>query len=259
MAGEKGSSNWMAVIPLKRQGFALNRTQFTDAINLRYHRELKGLPSVCACSHKYNITHALNCSRGGFIHMRHDNIRDFLAGLLKKTQTDVQTEPPLQPLRTGQIQSDIGNTADGARLDIRAKGFWRPAQDAFFDIRVTNPLSASHMKVPLSKVYDSNEKEKKRNYNHRVQTVELGTFTPLVFSTAGSMGPECSVFMKNLAQKIAEKEKETYNNVIGWIRAKLSFLCLKASISCLRGTRHGPRDTYISQDFSNDILEAGLS
>ena len=57
--------------------------------------------------------------------MRHDNVKDFLAGLLEIVQHDVQTEPPLQPKTSAS-----GNTADGARLDIRAKAFWRDAQDA---------------------------------------------------------------------------------------------------------------------------------
>ena len=163
IACEKGASNWLAVLPLKKQGFTLNRSQFMDAINLRYYRELRGLPPTCACSQPFTITHALNCKKGGFVHIRHDNIRDFLAALLQIVQTDVQKEPPLQQLQTEVIPTNIGNSADAARLDIRAKGFWRSGQDAYFDVRVTNPLAASAMKIPLSKVYDRHEKEKKNS------------------------------------------------------------------------------------------------
>ena len=53
--------------------------------------------------------------------MRHDGIRDFLAGLLSTVQNDVQIEPPLQELKTETAPSVIGNTADQARLDIRLK------------------------------------------------------------------------------------------------------------------------------------------
>ena len=134
LAGEKGASHWLVALPLKKQGFALNRSEFMDSINLRYHRELRGLPTVCACSQKFNITHALNCKRGGVIHMRHDNIRDFLIVLLQKIQNDVQKEPPLQPLQTVTVPTQIGNPADEARPDIRAKGFWRRGQNAYFDV-----------------------------------------------------------------------------------------------------------------------------
>ena len=128
--------------------------------------------------------------------MRHDNVRDFfLAGLLEIVQHDVQTEPPLQPTTT-ESTSASGYTADGARLDIRATGFWRDAQDAYFDVRITNPLAATEMKSPLASLYDRNEKEKKRMYNHRVMSVEQGTFIPLVFTTTGSAAPECAAFLK---------------------------------------------------------------
>ena len=123
LAGEKGASNWLATLPLKHQGFVLNRSEFTDAINLRYHRELKGLPEMCPCSQRFSITHALNCKRGGFVHMRHDNVRDFNAGLLSRVQHDVEKEPRLIPLRTEVTPTNMGNTADEARVDIRAKGF----------------------------------------------------------------------------------------------------------------------------------------
>ena len=74
---------------------------------------------------------------------------DFIAGLLEIIQHDVQTEPPLQPTTT-ESTSASGYTADGARLNIRAKGFWRDAQDAYFAVRVTNPLAATAMKSPLA-------------------------------------------------------------------------------------------------------------
>ena len=256
IACEKGASNWLAVLPLKKQGFLLNRSQFMDALNLRYYRELRGLPSICPCSQPFTITHALNCKKGGFIHMRHDNTRDFLTSLLQVVQTDVQREPPLQKLQTEGENSDIGNTADAARLDIRAKGFWRAGQDAYFDIRVTNPLAATAMKIPLSKVYDRNEKEKKRMYNHRVMTIEQGSFTPLVFSVFGTAAPECQTFLKQLMSKIATKRNEKYSDVANWVRRKLSFLCIKACLMCLRGTRTKIKKEYISADFAMDTNEA---
>jgi hypothetical protein len=262
IACEKGASNWLSVLPLKRQGFTLNRSQFMDAINLRYYRELRGLPTTCACNQTFTITHALNCKRGGFVHMRHDNIRDFLIGLLQIVQTDVQKEPPLQPLNqnTEEIPTEIGNSADEARLDIRAKGFWRAGQDAYFDTRVTNPLAASAMKMSLTTIYGRHEKEKKRAYNHRVMTVEHGTFTPLVFSVFGTAAPECQVFLKHLLTKVADKRQEKYNDVCNWVRCKISFLCIKACLMCLRGSRAKATDNlnYVSNDFGLDSVESNL-
>ena len=78
--------------------------------------------------------------------MRHDNLRDLNAKLLAKIQKDVETEPALIPI---EEDNAVGNGADEARLDIRAKGFWRPAQDVYFDVRVTNHLSATSLKTSL--------------------------------------------------------------------------------------------------------------
>ena len=48
------------------------------------------------------------------------------------------------------------------------------------------------------------EQEKKRCYNKRVMEVEHGSLAPLVFTTAGVMGYECSRYHKALAEKLSE-------------------------------------------------------
>ena len=45
-ARDKGASNWLTVIPLKDEGYVLNKEEFRDAICLRYGLTLKGLPST---------------------------------------------------------------------------------------------------------------------------------------------------------------------------------------------------------------------
>ena len=92
--------------------------------------------------------------------MRHDRMRDFIARLLDIFQNDVKVEPPLQEIKT-KSPLTTGNAAEGAILDIRAKSFWRNGQDAYIDVRVTNPLSATAMKCSPSSMYD-------KHNNHRV-------------------------------------------------------------------------------------------
>ena len=81
------------------------------------------------------------------------------------------------------------------------------------------------------------QEKKKREYNDRVMQVEQGTFTPLVFTITGSMGPECLQFHKSLAEKLATKSGERYSDVMNYIRCKLSFMCARSSLLCLRGSR----------------------
>ena len=222
-------------MPLEEQGFTLTKGEFRDAIAMRYAKDIRGLPSKCPCGQTFDLNHALNCKRGGFVIMRHNNIRDFEANLLRKICADVETEPPLQPL-DGEIVN--GLTGDESRPDVRARGVWRPGQNAFFDIRVTNTNSDSQSHLNPAKIFQKNQQErKKRQYNQRIMNVEHGTFTPLIFSINGGEGSECSAYHKHIADKIASKTNERYEHVINWIRTKLSFLIIRAGLMCVRGSR----------------------
>ena len=168
-------------------------------MNLRYGKDLKGLPSKCPCGQSFNMTHALNCKTGGFITIRHNRARDFEALLLTERCNDVETEPPLQPLE-GEIINDL--TSVNARPDVRGRGFWREGQNAFFNLRMTNTNSESPRHLTSEKIFIKHEREKKRQYNNRIMNVEHGTFTPLVFFVDGGMAKDCLKFHKFVAEKM---------------------------------------------------------
>ena len=52
------------------------------------------------------------------------------------------------------------------------------------------------------------------------------------------------MFHKHMAEKIAKKSNESYEKVITVIRCKLSFIILRSSLLCIRGSRsnHVPKD-----------------
>ena len=113
----------------------------------------------------------------------------------------------LQPLSGEQLTYRTANREDGARLDIAADDFWgRDRNRAFFDIRVFSPFAQSHRNTSLSQCYKKNEQEKKRAYDQRIREVEHGSFSPLVFSTSGGMGPTANVVYKRIASMIAQKQ-----------------------------------------------------
>ena len=140
----------------------------------------------------------------------------------------------LQPIN-GEVVNGIAG--DNARSDIRARGVWRRGQNAFFDVRVTNTNADSQKHLSTEKILEKHEKEKKRQYNQRIMNVEHGTFTPLVFSINGSVGSECSIFHKHIANMIALKTEERYEKIFSIIRCRLSFLILRSSLMCIRGSR----------------------
>ena len=257
---------------MEQHSFNLNKSEFRDALNIRYHRELKGLPTMCPCGKKFSITHAFNCKSGGFIHIRHDSVRDFNSQLLKKVVNYVEVEPGLHPLDNEVVNVFNGNIGiteniqvqDSSRVDIRARGFWRPTQSAFFDVRITNPVAESQINTPIENVYRRHEMDKKRKYNRRIINVENGSFTPLVYSMMGGMGKECNLFHRHLAQKISVKTGDRYDNVIAWTRCKLSFILLKCSLMCIRGTRtlnnkNKITDSFIPDNFQFACVDTGLT
>ena len=233
-AQEKGAGSWLNVLPLEEQGFTLTKGEFRDGIALRYNKPIRGLPSKCPCGQKYDVNHALNCKRGGFVSIRHNNIRDFEANLLRKIHNDVETEPLLQAVNEELI---TGLTGVESRPDIRARGVWRSGQNAYFDVRVTNVNADSQKNQSIEKILKKHENEKKRQYNCRIMNIEHGTFTPLIFAINDGVGPECVKFHQHLADRIASKSEDRYETVLSWIRCKLSFIVLRASLLCIRGSR----------------------
>ena len=174
----------------------------------------------------------------GFSSLRHNEIRDVTADLLHEICHNVSTEPELQPLSGESLTLRTANTQDGARLDVKAQGFWEDRhQCAFFDVRVFNPLAPSNRCLPLPQCFRSHEREKRRAYEQRVREVEHGSFTPLVFAATGGMGKAATVTYGRIASLIATKRAQPYCQVIGWMRCVLSFSLLRSAIMCLRGTR----------------------
>ena len=78
--------------------------------------------------------------------MRHNNVRDFEANLLKTTLNDVEIEPKLQKIDNEGLNCLTG---DDARSDIRARGVWRQGQNVFFDIRLRNSNARSQKHLPV--------------------------------------------------------------------------------------------------------------
>ena len=168
--------------------------------------------------------------------MRHNNLRDAVANLMKEVCVDVKIEPPLLPVKPNDY-SNKSNTSEGARLDISACGVWSTFERTYFDIRVSHPHAASNVTLTLEELYQKNEKEKRDFYEERVIESEKGSFAPMVFLTTGGAGPACSEVLKRLAEKIAAKRNEQYSHVISYIRTKLRFSLLRSVLISIRGVR----------------------
>ena len=87
----------------------------------------------------------------------------------------------------------------------------------------------------------------------------MDSFTPLIFGTNGRMGKECKMFMKHLAEKLAEKDIEGYPFVISWLRTRISFkIPLKSVNFSIRGSCQPMFRSKVEDDFKVNCTAANL-
>ena len=96
--------------------------------------------------------------------LRNDEIRDITASMLNEICKDVEIELRLQPIITGeQMRYRTATSGDEARLDIKARSFWRRNQAALFDINVTHVNAASYRNLSQEQILKNQENKKRGN------------------------------------------------------------------------------------------------
>ena len=241
LAAEKGASSWLTSRPSRRFQFTIHKAGFRDALCLRYGWTPPRLPSHCTCGKPFDTTHALSCAIGGFTGMRHNELRDLTANLLREVAHDVSVEPELEPLSGETFPLRSANTEAHARLDVAARGVYGSRLErTMFDVRVFNPFVPSNRNLTLPSVYRKHEQEKRRKYERRVLEVEHSSFVPVVFATTGGQGKAASALFARIASKLCEKRREPFPVMMAFVRAKISFCLVRAMVASLRGHRRNP-------------------
>ena len=212
LAQEKGASSWLTSHPLDEFGFSLSKWSFRDAFALRYGWQPSNIPTYCDCGTHFSVEHSLSCPKGGFLHIRHNEVRGTVGNWLSEVCSDVCIEPTLQPITGETLRGASAITTDGARLDIAANGFWGGSfERAYFDVRVFNPHAPSNRQQSLASTHKTQEQLKIRAYEQRVRQVEHGSFTPLIMSAKGGCGNVTNVCYKRLASLLASKWDQPYS------------------------------------------------
>ena len=127
-------------------------------------------------------------------------------------------------------------------------------QHAYFDVKVFNPIAATYRNKTLKSCYRRLEAGKRREYQDRILNVEHGSFSPLIFTTAGGMGPTASVVFQRLASLLSAKRNEHYSKTILFIRCQIGFALLRSAIRCLRGSR-----STFTPDLANTCMDLALT
>ena len=120
---ETGTSFWLTTLPIKEEGYVLNKQSFWDLLSVRYGWRLKRIASQCACGNTFNLQHALQCPKGGFVTLRRNHIRNTTPNLLTEVCKDALVETQLQSLSGEKFSEKTSNKLDQAGVDISARGF----------------------------------------------------------------------------------------------------------------------------------------
>ena len=82
LSTEKDVSNWPTILPNAEYDFELPKQQIWDSISLRYGWEISKLSATCPCGSKFDIQNSMSCKKGGFVTIRHNELRDLTAKIL---------------------------------------------------------------------------------------------------------------------------------------------------------------------------------
>ena len=222
-------SSWLTVVPAAKSHFDLSAQEFRDALAIRYKKPLLRIPVSCdGCGSPFSLSHALLCRKGGLVIQRHNEVRDVVVDISAMVWRQVKHESVVK-------EADVQNGTQALIADLAVRGVWVPQAEALFDIRVvdTDAQSYSHS---LMEVLSLAEKEEKGKYAAACED-RRALFTPLVCSVDGLLGKEAHCFIRRLGERLAAKWERSYCEVMGWVRARLSFAILRATIMCLRGSR----------------------
>ena len=137
--------------------------------------------------------------------------------------------------------------------DLSVRGVWVPQSEVLFEVRIFNTDAQSYLNRPPLDVLSAAEEEKKRKY-HQACIERRAQFTPLCISVDGIMGKEASIFVRRLTERLFFKWDSNYSNVLCWIRTRLTFVILQATILCLRGSRTEWRSINVTDSTPLDLI-----
>ena len=120
-------------------------------------------------------------------------------------------------------------------LNVKLFSILEPQCEAIFDIRVVDTDAPSYCSQSPRSVLSSAESEKKK-YLKACHDRRAG-FTPLCVSVDGMLSAETEFFLKRISDYLAVKWERPFGVIMGWIRARLSFAILRATMLCVRGSR----------------------
>ena len=105
LATEKGSSNWLTVIPLKKSDYNLNKKEFRDAIKLRYDWEITDTTMLSVYGVQFSVITQWCVSAAASLSSATMNCATLEAEMLRMVCNDVDVDPVLQEVTGEALKS----------------------------------------------------------------------------------------------------------------------------------------------------------
>ena len=222
-------SGWLSVVPTEYNHFDMSPCEFRDSLALRYGRLPIDLPATCDADGKpFDVTHALNCSRGGLVYARHNELRDLNCSLLELAGLkQIIAEPIIQ---------EHAEEDKMLRADWKVRGFWEPQKDAFFDGCILNAESPSLAGSSVESLFTT-RKTKKNNLYLTAAKARRATFTPIIATCDAVFDKDSELYFKRMAIHLSKKWESIYSQTLGYLRARMQVCILRSVSLCLRGSR----------------------
>ena len=152
------------------------------------------------------------------------------------------------------VVKDISHDDSGEVLiaDLCVWGVWLLQAEALFDVCVIDTDAQSYLCQPPTSVLLTAEIKQKRKYLD-ASVARRAHFTPLCFSVDGLVSPIAASFLKRLAYCLSAWWDRSYADVIFWIRSRLAFAILRATVLCVWGSRMKWRSLGLEDGASIDF------
>ena len=115
LAREKGASYWTNVLPIKKHGLSLTKSEFPDALCIRKEWDFKNVPSTCSMLVTF---FTVSRPKGQYPIIRHNEIRGLFASLISKVGHEVK---PYLQLPDNEVFTNSNSTENESIFDISAK------------------------------------------------------------------------------------------------------------------------------------------
>jgi hypothetical protein len=228
----RGGSSWLSFAPLDDLGLSLDRVTFRDAVALRMGVELPdGMPTTCpSCGEQADLDHFLSCKKGGWVVRRHNEVvRAWKRYFEKAGYRIVHMEPVLRALPPGAHPRPGTNTAPDARADLVVR--CDDGRTWYFDVAIIDTSCPTYGAKSALKALTDYEGIKDKAYADRV--APLGSFSPLVCSVYGTLGPRAAATAHQAARRV-DPERDERDAVMDLHGAMIQAAVIKATSLCLR-------------------------